>query len=101
MSGTPHDYIAKINKKGKEKRLGVGLLCTFFLCYMHPAKTISERYPNRVHSHKMEKLLLIRKEKKVVNRVERNIIVFQHDDFDNIKMHTVVSWKKVTAKGPP
>ena len=79
----------------KKKNLGVGASCTVLSRYMHPAKTVSEKYPNRVHSHKMENLLVLRKEKKVVNRVERDVVVFRHDDFENVELHAVVRWAKV------
>ena len=84
----------------KKKNLGVGASCTVLSRYMHPAKTVSEKYPNRVHSHKMENLLVLRKEKKVVNRVERDVVVFRHDDFENVELHAVVRWAKVTSEGP-
>ena len=84
----------------KKKSLGVGAVCTVFTRYMHPAKTISDKYPNRVHHDVMEGLLVIRKEKKVVNRVEREVVVFRHDAFENVELHTVARWAKVKVEGP-
>ena len=85
----------------RKKSLGVGATCAVFSRYMHPAKTVSDKYPNRVHSHVMDNLLVIRKEKKVVNRVERDVVVFRHDDFPNVELHTVLRRAKVTNEGTP
>ena len=84
----------------RKKSLGVGAVCTVFTRYMHPTKTVSDMYPNRVHNDVMEGLLVIRKEKKVVNRVEREVVVFRHNAFENVELHTVARWAKVKVEGP-
>ena len=84
----------------RKKTLGVGAVCTVFTRYMHPEKTITNKYPNRLHNDVMEGLLVIRKEKKVVNRVEKEVVVFRHDAFENVELHTVVRWAKVKEEGP-
>ena len=43
----------------RKKTLGVGAVCTVLTRYMHPAKTVAEKYPNRVHNDVMEGLLVI------------------------------------------
>ena len=79
----------------------MGATCAVYSRYIHPSKIVSEKYPNRAHAHILHDLVAIRKEKKVVNRVERDVIIFRHDNFPAVELHTVLRWAKVVTEGPP
>ena len=84
----------------KKKRNGVGAKSTVFLQYLHLAKTVLDKYPKQSHNDKLEELLVIRQEMKVVNCMEREIVVFCHDTFNNAEYHCVSPWVKVTKESP-
>ena len=66
----------------QKKKLGVGAKCSCYTKYLHPAKTVSERYVNQLNKNVTTNLLCISKEEKIVNRVKRVCVVFRHDDFE-------------------
>ena len=63
-----------------KKQLGVGAKCSALLKYMHPAKLIDEKYPNRTAQTRLENLLTIKEGTRLVNKKQQRVIVFRHDD---------------------
>jgi len=82
-----------------KKRCGVGAKCTVLTKYMHPAKLIDEKYPNRTAHHKVENLVAIREDTKKVSQREQCVFVFRHDDFPDKELHCVRRWCKVIEEG--
>ena len=80
-------------------RLGVGANCTIITRYLHPAKKISDKYVNFGHRNKMEHMICLQKENKVVNRCTQVVAVFQHADFGEDKLHAVLCWVSVKEEG--
>ena len=80
-------------------RLGVGAKCCTMLKYLHPAKLIDEKYPNRTAKSKLDDLLVIRQEIKKVNKKEQRCIVFRHGLFDGVELYCVQRWAKVLTEG--
>ena len=64
----------------KKKTNGVGATCSVLLRYLHPAKAIAERYCNYGHKDRLDGLLVIGKDKCVINKVKRTVIMFLHDN---------------------
>ena len=60
----------------RTQRLGVGAVCAVKTKYMHPAKLVSEKYPNATAQSEVLELLVIKKESKIVNRREQVCVVF-------------------------
>ena len=83
-----------------KKRNGVGAICSVANKYLHPAKTVKDKYPNTTAHSRVTNLLVIRREVKKVRRKDQLCIVFRHPDFDNnIELHTVERWCKVETEG--
>ena len=80
-------------------RCGIGAKCSVKTKYMHPAKVIDDKYPNRTAHHVMEGLVALRVETKKVNRKEQQVFVFRHDDFQDNELHCVKQWCKVMEEG--
>ena len=68
---------------------GVGAVCTALLKYLHPSKLVAKTYVNFDKKLKLDKLLCIGKEVKVVNKKEQLCYVFRHEDFPNQLLWTV------------
>ena len=83
----------------RKKRLGIGAQCSVLSKYMHPAKTISDKYPNRTANHRIENLLCVKEDTKNVKRRQQRVIVFRHDDFEGVEIYCVRRWVKVIEEG--
>eukprot|EP00980_Cylindrotheca_fusiformis_P024084 scaffold11524_cov91-Cylindrotheca_fusiformis.AAC.3 len=81
-------------------RLGVGASMTCLVRYIHPSRHIRERYVNPERGQRLENLVAIREETKLVNRREQQVIVMTHTDFPGIELYAVKRFCKVTAEGP-
>ena len=79
---------------------GIGAVCKVQLKYLHPAKLISEKYPEFAHQQKLEKLLALRQETIVVNRREQVCVVFRSEEFEDKELYCVKRWVKVTTEDP-
>ena len=85
----------------RKKCVGVGANCSVLLKYMHPAKTISDKYPNTTARQRIENLVALRQETKIVKRKQQRVIVFRHDDFLEVEIYCVRRWVKVMVEGAP
>ena len=84
----------------KKKTNGVGATCSVLLRYLHPAKAIAERYCNYGHKDRLDGLLVIGKDKRVVNKVKRTVVTFLHDDFEELPLFCCPKFAKVEKEGP-
>ena len=83
----------------KKKQNGIGAVCQALMKFMHPRPIICAKYPNATATDRLEGLLVIRKELKKVNRVDRMCIIFRHGDFENKELHCVERYCNVTTEG--
>ena len=83
----------------RKLRLGIGAKCSVITRYLHPAKTISDKYLNFGHRDQTSNLVCLRKEEKVVNRRTQTVAVFKHADFTDTEIHAVVRWVTVDEEG--
>lgn len=67
--------------------------------YLHPAKLIADRWPNRSDKDRLEDLLAIRQEIKKIKGRDQVSIVFRHDELDGSEVYSVKRWVKVTEEG--
>jgi len=80
-------------------RCGVGAKCTVLKKYLHPAKSIADRWPNRSEKDWLGDLLAIRQEIKKIKGQDQVAIVFHHDDLPDVEVYAVKRWVKVDNKG--
>ena len=76
---------------------GAGAIAQVSKRFLHPSKLIDDKYPNTTGDYKVEGLIEVRREVKTVNRREQMCIVFHHKDFQNVELHAVERWVKVTS----
>jgi hypothetical protein len=80
---------------------GVGAQCSALKRYLHSRPIIDAKYPNATTTERLESLLAIRREKKTVNNRSQWVIIFRHDEFDNVEIYCVEKYCKVIQEGPP
>ena len=68
--------------------------------YLHPAQRVAETIINISSNDRLNGLLVIKKEEKVVNRKKAQCIVFRHEKFEGHEIYAVARWVKVTKEGP-
>ena len=84
------------SSQSKTAQHGIGAVASVCKRFLHPSKTVSEKYPNMRPDERLEGCLELRKEVKKVMRREQMCIILRHDDFPNIELHAVERWVKVT-----
>ena len=82
----------------RKLRLGIGAKCSVKTEYMHPAKIVSDKYPNRTAQSVMDGYCPDRDNKKV-NRREQPCVIFRHGNFEGVELHCVTRWAKVVEQG--
>ena len=83
----------------KKKQIGSGAICTVLLKYLHPGKTISDKFPNRTAQQRLEGLIAQRQEMRKVKKSEQLVVVFRHAQFENVEIYCVKRWCKVISEG--
>jgi hypothetical protein len=83
-------------------RAGVGAVAWVMSRFVHPSKPLRDQYPNRPKNHKLEGIILLREEDKVVQRGTEPVPVFlfRHEDFPNKEFYFVRRFLHVTQEGP-
>ena len=56
--------------------------------------------PNYGHKTKLNELLCIREDKKTINKEEKRVIIFRHNDFENIELYCAERFALVDKEGP-
>jgi Transposase IS4 len=90
----------------RKKTMGRGAIVSCLAKLLHPSGIIRSRFPNMNKGKKLEKLLVLRQERKVVNRIERDVLVVQSDEFmlrDDafIELYAVAKFFRIETEGPP
>ena len=69
--------------------------------FVHPSRSIRHKYPNRPKNHKLEGVILVEVNAKVVRRGADAILVFvfTHFDFTDEKLYAVKRYIHVTQEG--
>jgi hypothetical protein len=81
-------------------RNGIGAQCSALKRYLHSRPIIDAKYPNATPTERLDSLLAIRRERKAVNKRNQWVIIFRHDDFENVEIYCVEKYCKVTKQGP-
>jgi hypothetical protein len=101
MEGKKNGYFFKKNMPREKKHHGVGAVCSVLVRNLHSKPVVAAKFPNAVASQRLEGLLCIRQETKLVNHKQVMCFVFRHDLFDDVELHCLQRWSKVTEEGSP
>ena len=63
------------------KHLGVGASCTVKLRFLHPKNHVKDKIPNQTSSQQLTGLIVQSKAEKIICKVNKDCIVFRHEDF--------------------
>ena len=82
------------------KRLGVGASCTIKLRFLHPKNHIQDKIPNQTASQQLTGLIVQSKAEKVIHKVNKECIVFQHEDLGRQLIWALQRYVQVDIQGP-
>ena len=85
----------------RKKKHGVGANCNVLMKYLHPAKYISEKFPNYTKRDRLQNCIAFRQEIKTVNKKNQLVILLRHEDHDGQEVYAVKRWVKVVTEGAP
>ena len=82
-------------------RAGVGAVTSVMSKLVHPSRSIHHKYPNRPKNHKLQVVILVEVEVKVVRRGADAVLVFvfTHFDFPDEKFYVAKRYIHVTQDG--
>ena len=64
-------------------RLGTGATVSVLSRFLHPSNFIRDAFPNPERGHRLEDLIVLRKEKKIINRKEQTAVVVRTEHVAN------------------
>ena len=87
-----------MSPKSPKLRAGVGAVASVMSKFVHPSRSIRHKYPNRPKNHKLEGVILVEVDAKVVRRGADAILVFvfTHFDFPDKKIYAAKRYIHVT-----
>ena len=79
----------RMSPKSTTLRAGVGAVASVISKFVHPSKPLCDKYPNRTNNHKLQWVVLVDIDAKVVRRGANVILVFvfTHSDFSDQKFY--------------
>ena len=83
----------------KKKSIGIGAVCEVLKRFLHPRPVLSQKYPNAAQQDRLQDLLVIKKEVRKVNKVDRVCIVFRHNDFEGQELYCAERYSSVITEG--
>ena len=82
------------------KRLGVGASCTVKLRFLHPKNQVKDKIPNQSSSQQLTGLIVQSKAEKIIRKVNKDCIVFRHEDFGRQLVWALRRYVQVDIQGP-
>ena len=82
------------------KRLGVGASCTVKLMFLHPKNQVKDKIPNQSSSQQLTGLIVQSKAEKIICKVNKDCIVFRHEDFGGQLVWVLQRYVQVNIQGP-
>ena len=71
-----------MSPKSPKLHVGVGAVASAMLKFVHPSKRIRDKHPNRLKNHKLQGVVLVEVETKVVRQGANAILFFVFTHFD-------------------
>ena len=88
-----------ISTMARTKRLGVGAKISCLSKLLHPSALIRQKYVNPERGHRLENLIVVRLEQKLISRKQQLAVVMTHHGFPDVELHAVKRYCKVTQEG--
>jgi hypothetical protein len=89
-----------VMKTSKSKLvMGRGASASCLLNKLHPSKLVRESKINYTAQDRISNLCVVKKEMRIVNRRQQEVIVCRHDDWPNQEIYAVKMWMKVEVQG--
>ena len=91
----------RMSLKSLKLRSGVGAVALVMSNFVHPSKSIHHKYPNPPKNHKLQGVILVEVDAKVVRRGANTIMVFvfTHFDFPDEQFYAAKRYVHVTQEG--
>ena len=86
-------------RSNRKLRAGVGASCSVLIRFLHPSLEVRAKILNFTSSQRLENLLLVREEQKLVNHKNQGCFIFRHDDFPNVELYATTRYAKVVKEG--
>ena len=83
----------------KKKKLGVGAKCNIANKYLHPGKTIADRYPNQTAQSRLDNAVCYKMGLMKIRKKEVEVAFFRHGDFENVQIYCVPRWARIVEEG--
>jgi hypothetical protein len=93
-------FITKKNMTREKKTMGVGAVVSALSRLLHPSAVIREKYVNPQKGHRVENLLVIRRESRKINSRDQMAIIMRHDDFPGVELYCVERYAHINTAGP-
>ena len=90
-----------MSPKSPKIRASVGAVASVMSKFVHPSRSIRHKYPNRPKNHKLEGVILVEVDAKVVRRGADAILVFffTYFDFPEEQFYAAKRYIHVTQEG--
>ena len=82
------------------KRLGVGASCTVQLRFLHPKTHVKDKIPNQTVSQQLTGLIVQSKVEKIIHKVNKECIMFRHEDFSRQLIWALQHYVQVDIQSP-
>ena len=79
---------------------GVGASCTVKLRFLHPKNQVKDKIPNQSSSQQLTGLIVQSKAEKIIRKVNKDCIVFRHEDFGRQLVQALQRYVQVDIEGP-
>ena len=91
----------RMSPKSLKLRAGVGAIALVMSKFVHPSKSICDKYPNWPKNHKLRRFVLVEVDMKVVRKGSNVILVFvfTHLYFPNQQLYAAKQYIHVTKEG--
>ena len=88
----------------QKRRIGKDATLSILARYLHPTKYIREKYENMRNNQRVEDLVAVRMDRKIVSRREQVVIVVTSEEFKDddelVELYAVPRWFSVVEEGP-
>ena len=85
----------------KKKVAGIGAVCECLRRFLHPSKVIDEHFINTHHKHRIDSLVIVKREVTKVNKRDQMCYFYNHPSFPDRPIYSTACYAKVVEEGEP
>ena len=85
----------------KKKVAGIGAVCECLRRFLHPSKGIDEHFINTHHKHRIDSLVIVKREVTKVNKRDQMCYFYNHPSFPDRLIYSTARYAKVVEEGEP